>query len=111
LPTKAKPPEGAPQGPVNRGFAAVYFGANSVASALNLPQNRDVPENHSNSKPHRSKPTAKPDISTWRSLGHFYLALTSCEDQGVSSAGTFYSKKIPLRVRIFKVYSDENVGT
>jgi hypothetical protein len=30
-PQKAKPPEGTPQGPVNRGLAAVYFGANSVA--------------------------------------------------------------------------------
>ena len=43
------------------------------------PQNRDVPENHSHSKPHLSKLTAKPDISTWRSLGHFYLALTHAE--------------------------------
>jgi hypothetical protein len=46
LPAKAKPPEGTPQGTVNRGFAAVYFGANSAASALNLPRDRDVPKNH-----------------------------------------------------------------
>jgi len=73
---KAKPSEGTPQGPVDRGFAAVYFGANSVASALNLPQERDLPKNHSHSKPPLSNPTSKPDISTWQRIGHFYLALT-----------------------------------
>src|SRR5208282_2955490 len=77
LPRKAKPPEGTPQGPVNRGFAAVYFGANSVASALNLPQERDLPKNHHHSKPPLSNPTPQPDISTWQRLGHFYLALTA----------------------------------
>jgi hypothetical protein len=51
---------------INRGFAAVYFGANSVASALNLPQERDLPKNHPHSNPHPSNPTPKPDISTWR---------------------------------------------
>jgi hypothetical protein len=66
LPRKAKPPEGTPQGPVNRGFAAVYFGANSVASALNLPQERDLPKNHLHFKPPLSNRTSKPDISTWR---------------------------------------------
>ncbi len=76
LPPKAKPSEGTPQGPVNRGFAAVYFGANSVASALNLPQDSDVPKNHSHSKPPLLNPTSKPDISTWQRIGHFYLALT-----------------------------------
>jgi hypothetical protein len=107
LPTKAKPPEGTPQGPVNRGFAAVYFGANSVASALNLPQNRDVPENHSHSKPHLSKLTAKPDISTWRSLGHFYLALTGDVGETIGfcrcqAAGTTDGKRwsVPLSARI-----------
>src|SRR5450432_2010565 len=59
--TKAKPP----QGPVNRGFAAAYFGANSVASALNLPRDRDVPENPLHSKPHLSTLPSKPDLSTW----------------------------------------------
>src|SRR5437899_3702155 len=83
LPSKAKPSEGTPQGPVNRGFAAVYFGANSVASALNLPQERDLPKNHSHSKPHLSNRTSKPDISTWQRIGHFYLALTGA----TSSAG------------------------
>ena len=76
MPSKAKPSEGTPQGPVDRGFAAVYFGANSIASALNLPRDRDVPKNHSHSKPHLSNRPSKPDISTWQRLGHFYLALT-----------------------------------
>jgi hypothetical protein len=79
LPPKAKPSEGTPQGPVNRGFAAVYFGANSVASALNLPQDSDVPKNHSHSKPPLLNPTSKPDISTWQRIGHFYLALTASD--------------------------------
>src|SRR4029450_7311180 len=74
---KAKPSEGAPQGPVNRGLATAYFGANSVASALNLPQERDLPKNHHHSKPHLPNQTPKPDISTWQRIGHFYLALTS----------------------------------
>jgi len=77
LPPKAKPSEGTPEGPVDRGFAAVYFGANSVASALNLPRDRDVPKNHPYSNPHLSNRLAKPDISTWQRIGHFYLALTS----------------------------------
>src|ERR1700722_4703541 len=75
-PQKANPPEGTPQGPVNRGLAAVYFGANSVASALNLPQERDLPKNQSHSKPPLSNSTPKPDISTWQRIGHFHLALT-----------------------------------
>jgi hypothetical protein len=74
--SKAKPPEGTPQGPVNRGLAAVYFGANSVASALNLPQERDALENHHNFNPSLSPPPSEPDISTLRGIGHFYFALT-----------------------------------
>jgi hypothetical protein len=57
--SKAKPSEGTPQGPVDRGFAADYFGASPVASALNLPQERDSPENRNHtitlSPPARSK--------------------------------------------------------
>jgi len=79
LVNKSKTPEGTPQGPVNRGFATAYFGANSVASALNFPQERDLPKNHSHSKPHLSNRTPKPDISTWQRIGHFYLALTHAE--------------------------------
>src|SRR5258708_33944770 len=98
LSTKAKPPEGTPQGPVNRGFAAVYFGANSVASALNLPRHRDVPKNHPHSKPHPSNPTSKPDISTWQRLGHFYLALTTrLVNNG--PRGRFYTSSL-ARVRL-----------
>jgi hypothetical protein len=73
---KAKPSEGTPQGPVDRGLAAVYFGANSVASALNLPQQRDLPKNHSHSKPDLSTSPSKQDIPTLRTIGHFYFALT-----------------------------------
>src|ERR1039457_2003604 len=75
-PQKAKPSEGTPQGPVDRGLAAVYFGANSVASALNLPQERDLPKNHPHFKPNLSAPPSKQDISTLRGIGHFYFALT-----------------------------------
>ena len=81
LSPKAKPSEGTPQGPVNRGFAAAYFGANSVASALNLPQERDLPKNHSHFKPNLSSPASKPDISTLRAIGHFYFALTHSSDE------------------------------
>ena len=56
--------------------AAVYFGANSVASALNLPQERDLPKNHSHSKPNLPNPPSEQDISTLRGIGHFYFALT-----------------------------------
>jgi hypothetical protein len=76
VPPKAKPSEGTPQGPVDRGLAAVYFGANSVASTLNLPQERDLPKNHSHSKPNLSNPASQQDISTLRGLGHFDFALT-----------------------------------
>jgi len=75
-PPKAKPPEGTPQGPVDRGLAAVYSGAYSVASALNLPQKRDPLENHPHSKLSFSSQPSKPDISTLPGLGHFYFALT-----------------------------------
>ena len=74
---KAKPSEGTPQGPIDRGLAAVYFGANSVASALNLPQERDLPKNHPHSKPYLSASPTKQDISTLQRLGHFYFALTT----------------------------------
>ena len=76
-PPKAKPSEGTSQGPVDRGFAAVYSGASSVASALNLPQERDSPENrtHPNTPSRSARP--KQDISTLQRIGHFYFALTA----------------------------------
>ena len=77
LPPKAKPSEGTPQGPVDRGFAAVYSGASSVASALNLPQERDSPENRIHTNTHSHSARSKPDISTLQRIGHFYFALTA----------------------------------
>ena len=75
--SKAKPSEGTPQGPVDRGFAADYFGASPVASALNLPQERDLPKNRTHTTILSSADLSKQDISTWQGIGHFYLALTS----------------------------------
>lgn len=74
--SKAKPSEGTPQGPVDRGFAADYFGASPVASALNLPRERDSPENRNQTNMHSRLARSKPDISTFRGIGHFYFALT-----------------------------------
>jgi len=67
---KAKPSE-------HRGPAGVYFGANSVASALLLLSGRDPAENHTYSKPKLSSLNSKADISTLRRIGHFYFALTT----------------------------------
>ncbi len=75
--SKAKPSEGTPQGPVDRGFAADYFGASPVASALNLPQERDSPENRNQTTMQSPPARSKPDISTLQGIGHFYFALTS----------------------------------
>jgi hypothetical protein len=61
---------------LTRGLTAVYSGANSIASALHLPDGRDPAENQSHSKPELSTAVSKPDISTWHKIGHFYLALT-----------------------------------
>jgi hypothetical protein len=54
--SKAKPSEGTPQGPIDRGFAADYFGASPVASALNLPGERDFPENRNQTITHSASP-------------------------------------------------------
>ena len=78
--SKAKPSEGTPQGPVDRGFAADYFGASPVASALNLPQERDSPENRNQTITHSPPARSKPDISTLQRIGHFYFALTPWRD-------------------------------
>ena len=81
--SKAKPSEGTPQGPVDRGFAADYFGASPVASALNLPQERDSPENRNQTTMQSPPARSKPDISTLQGIGHFYFALTrSLDDFG-----------------------------
>ena len=64
--SKAKPSEGTPQGPVDRGLAADYFGASPVASALNLPRERDFPENRNQTNMHSPPARSKPDISTLR---------------------------------------------
>ena len=61
---------------LNRGIAAVYSGANSIASALHLLNGRDPAENQSQSKSELSTLASKPDISTLRRIGHFYFALT-----------------------------------
>lgn len=74
--SKAKPSEGTPQGPVDRGFAADYFGASPVASALNLPRERDSPENRNQTITHPPQARSKQDISTLQGIGHFYFALT-----------------------------------
>jgi hypothetical protein len=74
--SKAKPSEGTPQGPVDRGFAADYFGASPVASALNLPWERDFPENRNQTITHSFSARSKQDISTLQRIGHFYFALT-----------------------------------
>ncbi len=76
-PEKAKPSEGAPQGPADRGFAAAYSGASSVASALNLPQERDFPKNRVQANTLLLQLRSKPDISTLQRIGHFYFALTA----------------------------------
>ena len=47
-------------------LAAAYFGANCVASDLNLPQERDLPKHHHHSKPNLHLLAAKQDISTLR---------------------------------------------
>jgi hypothetical protein len=74
---KAKPSDDTEQGAVDRGLAAAYFGANSVASALNLPQERDSLENHLYSNPNLSLLPSQQDISTLLAIGHFYFALTT----------------------------------
>ena len=76
-----------------RGLVTVYFGANSVASALNPLRDRDAPENYPYSKPHLSGLASKPDISTWQRIGHFYLALTPNTKRtaiGAEHRGSFF---------------------
>ena len=59
------------------GFAAVYFGASPVASALDLRLGRDPSADRFHTNMPSSSVWSKPDISTLQRIGHFYLALTS----------------------------------
>ena len=113
--SKAKPSEGTPQGPVDRGFAADYFGASPVASALNLPQERDSPENRAQTITLSPPARSKPDISTLQGIGHFYFALTAGRTKTRAPAcaqtatrGNFYcSLDAPVRqVRSFLTVKD-----
>jgi hypothetical protein len=61
---------------LNRGLAAVYSGANSIASALPLLNGRDPAKNQSHSNLELSTAASKPDISPLQRIGHFYFALT-----------------------------------
>lgn len=58
------------------GLGAVCCGASPVASALDLPQERDPPENRIQTTTPSPAVPSKQDISTWQRIGHFYLALT-----------------------------------
>lgn len=63
-------------GPVDRGFAAVCFGASPVTSALNPRVERDLPADRKHTNTPFSLALSKPDISTLQRIGHFYFALT-----------------------------------
>ena len=71
------------QGPVDRGFAAVCFGASPVASALHLPRERDSPKNriHTNTTP--PTPLLKQDI--W-GIHLTQVAPTGCGSVSVAAA-------------------------
>jgi hypothetical protein len=74
---KNKNPQNGPhQARFDWGLGAVCFGASPVASALDLPQERDFPKNRIHTNTHSLPARPKPDISTWQRIGHFYLALT-----------------------------------
>src|ERR1039458_1162367 len=82
--------------------AAVYFGANSVASALNLPQERDLPKNHSHSNPNLSTSPPKQDISTLRRHGKYYSNSNGCvpgEELAVHGAGRYLRRVLRIRLR------------
>jgi hypothetical protein len=58
------------------GFAAVYFGASPVASALDPRLGRDPLADRFHTNMPYSSAWSKPDISTLQRIGHFYFALT-----------------------------------
>jgi hypothetical protein len=73
---QSKPLSPRRSGMLNRGLAAAYSGANSIASALHLLDGRDPTENQLHSNPELPAATSEPDISILRRTGHFYSALT-----------------------------------
>jgi hypothetical protein len=73
---KPKPPERAHKARFDWGLGAICCGASPVASALDLPQERDFPKNRTHTTIPSSTDRSKQDISTWQGIGHFYLALT-----------------------------------
>ena len=96
--SKAKPSEGTPQGPVDRGLAADYFGASPVASALNLPRERDFPKNRNQTITLSPPARSKPDISTLQGIGHFYFALTFKQSGNIQQrGGLFRAQRYPRR--------------
>jgi len=59
------------------GLGAICFGASPLAAVFgSVPGSATSPEHRLYLKPTQLTHPAKPDISTWRRLGHFYLALT-----------------------------------
>jgi len=70
------PQNGQPRARFDWGLGADCFGASPVASALDLPQERDSPRNRIQANMHSLQPSSKPDISTLQRIGHFYFALT-----------------------------------
>jgi hypothetical protein len=58
------------------GFAAVYFGASPVASALYPRLGRDPSADRFHTNMPSSSAWSKQDISTLQRIGHFYFALT-----------------------------------
>ena len=62
--TKPKPPERAHWARFDWGFDAVCFGASPVASALDLPQERDFPKNRIHTTTHPPVEPVEQDIST-----------------------------------------------
>jgi hypothetical protein len=78
--TRIKPSPKAKPSPdvciLNRGPAAVYSGANSIASALHVLNERDLAKNQSHFKPELPTRHPKADLSTLLEIGHFYFALT-----------------------------------
>jgi len=73
---KPKPPERAHWARFDWGLGAACCGASPVASALDLPQESDLPKNRIHTTMPSPADPSKQDISTWQRIGHFYLALT-----------------------------------